>query len=138
MACKKKDIIICHQYSKDLKMWVIYQSTNLGKSSTKIAKSLDMNFWVLQRVLHTWKEISEVCQDRTCAGSGGLCNVNPLIFRANRYVLWGELKNLVFEDEKGIFLRNNFGTAKSCNAALSCADSNGEGRHSKGGAGCNG
>jgi hypothetical protein len=105
MACKKKDIIICRQYSKDLKMWVIYQSTTLGKSSTKIAKSLGMNFWVVQRVLHTWKEISEVCRDRTRTGSGGLCNVNPLIFRANRYVLWGELKNPAFEDEKGIFFK---------------------------------
>jgi transposase len=61
MARKKKDIIIRHQYSKDLKRQVIYQSTTLGKSSTKIAKSLDMNIRVVQRVLHTWKEIGEVC-----------------------------------------------------------------------------
>jgi hypothetical protein len=47
--------------------------------------------------------------------SGSLCNVNLLIFRASRYVLWGEIKNLTFEDEKGNFLRNDFGTAKSCN-----------------------
>jgi hypothetical protein len=69
--------------------------------------------------------------------SGGLCNANPLIFRANRYVLWGEIKNLAIEDEKGKISQNDFSTAKSCNAALACADSNGEGRHGKGGAGCN-
>jgi hypothetical protein len=40
--------------------------------------------------------------------------VNPLIFRANRYVLWGEIKFLAFEDEKGKILRNDFSTAKSC------------------------
>jgi hypothetical protein len=40
--------------------------------------------------------------------------VNPLIFRANRYVLWGEIKNLAFEDEKGKISRNDFSTAKSC------------------------
>jgi hypothetical protein len=68
IARKKKDIIIHHQYSKDLKRWVIYQSTTLGKSSTKIAKSLNMNVRVVQRVLHTWKEIGEVCWDRTHAG----------------------------------------------------------------------
>jgi hypothetical protein len=42
--------------------------------------------------------------------------VNPQIFRANRYVLWGEIKNLAFEDEKGKFSRNDFSTAKSCNS----------------------
>jgi transposase-like protein len=47
MARKKKDIITRHQYSKDLKRRVIYQSTTLGKSSMKIAKSLDMNVWVV-------------------------------------------------------------------------------------------
>jgi hypothetical protein len=47
--------------------------------------------------------------------SGSLCNANPLIFRASRYVLWGEIKNLAFEDEKGKFSRNDHGTAKSCN-----------------------
>jgi hypothetical protein len=47
--------------------------------------------------------------------SGGLCNANPLIFRANRYVLWGEIKFLAFEDEKGKISGNDFGTAKSCN-----------------------
>jgi hypothetical protein len=41
--------------------------------------------------------------------------VNPLIFRASRYVLWGEIRNLAFEDKKGNFSRNDFGTAKSCN-----------------------
>jgi hypothetical protein len=40
--------------------------------------------------------------------------VNPLIFRASRYVLWGEIKNLAFEDEKGKISRNDFGSAKSC------------------------
>jgi hypothetical protein len=40
--------------------------------------------------------------------------MNPLIFRASRYVLWGEIKNLVFEDKKEIFSRNDFSTAKSC------------------------
>jgi hypothetical protein len=49
--------------------------------------------------------------------SGGLCNANLLIFRASRYVLWGEIKNLAFEDEKGKFSRNDFGTAKSCKIA---------------------
>jgi hypothetical protein len=29
-------------------------------------------------------------------------------------VLWGETKNLAFEDKKGKFLRNDFSTAKSC------------------------
>jgi hypothetical protein len=41
--------------------------------------------------------------------------VNPLIFRANRYILWGEIKNLAFEDKKGKISRNDFSTAKSCN-----------------------
>jgi hypothetical protein len=41
--------------------------------------------------------------------------VNPPIFRASRYVLWGEIKNPAFEDKKDFFSRNDFGTAKSCN-----------------------
>jgi hypothetical protein len=44
--------------------------------------------------------------------------VNPLIFRASRYVLWGEIKNLAFEDKKEFFSRNDFGTAKSCKFLL--------------------
>jgi hypothetical protein len=50
--------------------------------------------------------------------SGGLCNANPQILRASRYVLWGEIKNLAFEDEKGKFSKNDFGTAKSCKDTL--------------------
>jgi hypothetical protein len=41
--------------------------------------------------------------------------VNPLIFRASRYTLWGEIKNLALEDKKEFFSINDFGTAKSCN-----------------------
>jgi hypothetical protein len=35
--------------------------------------------------------------------SGSLCDVNPVVFGAGGYVLWGEIKNLAFEDKKNFF-----------------------------------
>ena len=68
MSHKKREISICCYYSRDLKRRIIYQSTVLGKGTTKIAKSLDINLRVVQRVMLTWNEIGEVCRDRTRNG----------------------------------------------------------------------
>jgi transposase len=50
-------------YSKDLKEQVIYQRLTLGKSTTEIAKDLDMSLRIIQRVLKVYEEIGEVVKD---------------------------------------------------------------------------
>jgi len=52
-------------YSRDLKRIVIYQRHVLAKKPTEIAIDLDIPLRVVQRVIKTWKNIGEVCQDRT-------------------------------------------------------------------------
>src|SRR6266481_6328366 len=53
-----------HQhYSTDLKERVIYQQFTLGKSTTEIAKDLDMLLWVVQRVLKLYEVIGEAVKD---------------------------------------------------------------------------
>ena len=60
---------IRHQYSRDLKKRVIYQAFTLRKlNTTQIAIDLDMPAHVVQRVMKTWREIGEVCRDRSCFG----------------------------------------------------------------------
>jgi hypothetical protein len=52
----------------------------------------------IQVVQNLWETNSLVL-----LSSGSLCDVNPLIFRASRYVLWGEIENLAFKDKKIFF-----------------------------------
>jgi hypothetical protein len=51
--------------------------------------------------------------------SGSLCDVNPLIFRASRYVLWGEIKTLAFEDKKDFFSRMTLVLQRAVNTYVS-------------------
>jgi hypothetical protein len=76
---------------------------------------------ILEGLEHTkiYTGSSESLTDQFFGAVVFTCNVNPLIFIANRYVLWGEIKNLAFEDKKGKFSRNDFSTAKSYKEAAS-------------------
>jgi hypothetical protein len=88
MARKKKEPAVRRRYSKDLKRRVIYQSTILGKSTMKIAKSLDMNIRVVQRVVLTWDEIGEVCRDRTRLGRAPLMTAASVDVSTLHPLLW--------------------------------------------------
>lgn len=68
MPRKKPVTVSRNHYSKDLKRRIIYQAYTLGKKTTEIAIDLNMHVRVVQRVKKTWKEIGEVCRDRTYIG----------------------------------------------------------------------
>ena len=53
-------------------MRVIYQALTLKKKTTRIAIDLDIPLRVVQRVLRSWREIGEVCKDRTVVGRAPL------------------------------------------------------------------
>ena len=57
------------QYSRDLKDVVVYQANTLNKSTTAIAKDLNMPLRVVQRVLKIWNEIGEAV-DVSCRAKG--------------------------------------------------------------------
>lgn len=84
MVRHKKDIPTRRHYSKDLKRRVIYQAFTLQKKTTKIAKSLDIDLRVVQRVLQTWREIGEVCQDRARLGRAPI--MSPGSIEVSEYV----------------------------------------------------
>ena len=52
----------CH-YTRDLCEHVLYQHNILGKTTTDIARDLDISLHVVQRTLQVWKEISDVLRD---------------------------------------------------------------------------
>ena len=52
-----------HHYWQDLKQHVIYQWFTLDKSTTGIAKDLDMSLWVVQRILKLYEEIGDMVKD---------------------------------------------------------------------------
>jgi hypothetical protein len=68
MPRKRPLLPLRQQYSRDLKMRVIYQAYTLRKSSEDIAIDLNMPLRVVQRVKKTWAEIGEVCHDRRHKG----------------------------------------------------------------------
>lgn len=72
MPRKRASTVVRRHYSKDLKQRVIYQAFTLNKPTTEIAISLDMPLRVVQRVIHTWQEIGEVCRDRRHIGRAPL------------------------------------------------------------------
>lgn len=72
MPRKRKSVPIRRSYSRDLKRRVIYQAEILGLSSTEISISLDMPLRCVQRVRRNWREIGEVCMDRTYIGRAPL------------------------------------------------------------------
>lgn len=55
-------------YSRDLKLRVVYQKFTLGYATTKIAINLQMDLRVVQRVLKTYKDTGDVCENRTGMG----------------------------------------------------------------------
>ena len=57
------------QYSRDLKDVVVYQANTLNKSTTAIAKDLDMPLCIVQCVLKIWNEIGEAV-DVNCRAKG--------------------------------------------------------------------
>ncbi|KAF8132673.1 hypothetical protein K438DRAFT_1998445 [Mycena galopus ATCC 62051] len=59
MPRKRPLIPLRQQYSRDLKMRVIYQAYTLRKRSEDIAIDLNMPLRVVQRVKKTWAEIGE-------------------------------------------------------------------------------
>lgn len=59
-------------YSRDLKERVVYQAYTLNKRTTAIAIDLDIPLRVVQRVLRSWREVGEVCKDRTVMGRAPL------------------------------------------------------------------
>ena len=50
-------------YTRDLRDRVLYQHNILGKTTTNIARDLDISLHVVQRTLQVWKEISDVLRD---------------------------------------------------------------------------
>lgn len=48
------------KYSKDIKEVVIYQSQTLERSTTQIAKDLNIPLRVVQRILSVWREFGQV------------------------------------------------------------------------------
>ena len=59
----------CHQYSRDLNDVGVYQANTLNKSTTAIAKDLNMPLHVVQHVLKIWNEIGEAV-DVNCRAKG--------------------------------------------------------------------
>jgi transposase-like protein len=72
MPRKKNPFPIRKQYSRDLKKRVVYQAFMLEKTTTEISTDLDIPLRVVQRVLKCWREIGEVCKDRTRMGRAPL------------------------------------------------------------------
>ncbi|KAF8589087.1 hypothetical protein K439DRAFT_1612985 [Ramaria rubella] len=65
----------CHLYSKDLEERVVYQCYTLCRSTTVIAKELDMSFCVIQHVLY--EEIGAVVKNPGLyAKKGRACLLN--------------------------------------------------------------
>ena len=72
MPRKKTPYPTRQQYSRDLKKRVVYQAFTLEKTTTEISIDLDIPLRVVQRVLKCWREIGEVCKDRTRMGHSPL------------------------------------------------------------------
>ncbi|KAF8236349.1 hypothetical protein L208DRAFT_1528436, partial [Tricholoma matsutake] len=67
-------------YSRDLKKRVVYQAFTLEKTTTEISINLDIPLRVVQCVLKCWKEIGEVCKDRTRMGCTPLMKPDEVKF----------------------------------------------------------
>jgi hypothetical protein len=69
-------------YTRVHKELVIYQFYTLGRTTTQIAIDLRMKLRSVQRTIHMWNEIGEVCRDRKYKGrtplmSAGAIDVRP-------------------------------------------------------------
>ena len=69
---RKRNLNCVRAYHLDLKKRVVYQVYTLGMSTTEVSISLNMPLRVVQRVLKTWREIGEVCRDRSGLGRAPL------------------------------------------------------------------
>jgi hypothetical protein len=58
---------------------VVYQAFTLGKTTTEISIDLDIPVRVVQRVLKCWREIGEVCKDRTRMGRAPLMSQEAIM-----------------------------------------------------------
>lgn len=77
---RKKNLFPTRQhYSRDLKRRVVYQAFTLGKTTTEISIDLDIPVRVVQRVLKCWREIGEVCKDRTRMGRAPLMSQEAIM-----------------------------------------------------------
>lgn len=80
MPRKKNPSPIRKQYSRDLKKHIVYQAFTLEKTTTEISIDLDIPLRVVQRVLKCWREIGEVCKDRTRMGHAPLMKPDGVKF----------------------------------------------------------
>jgi hypothetical protein len=64
MPHKRPHTPICTSYSRVHKQLVIYQFHTLGRTTTQITIDLKMSLRRVQRVIHMWNKIGEMCQDR--------------------------------------------------------------------------
>src|SRR5882672_4906903 len=53
----------CHLYSTDLKQCVVHQHYTLSKSTTEIAKDLNISLHIVQHILPIYEEIGAVVKD---------------------------------------------------------------------------
>lgn len=106
-------------YSRDLKLAVIHQTYILGYKSTRIAVELDIPLRVVQRIRQNWKELRDVCKERSRIGRSPLispgsckvcCSSRPLILNRSwqlpAYVCpnWTFSGHLLGWDTRGIIL----------------------------------
>ena len=78
----------CCHYTWDLRERVLYQHNILGKTTTDIARDLDISLHIVQRTLQVWKEIGDVLWDQKDYSKRGrptvmdpiACNVRLSLF----------------------------------------------------------
>lgn len=50
------------RYSRDLRQRVVHQRFKLHRQTAQISADLDMSLRVVERILHLWREIGDVCR----------------------------------------------------------------------------
>lgn len=88
MPRKRPHTPIRTSYSRVHKQLVIYQFHTLGRTTTQIAIDLKMSLRSVQRVIHMWNEIGEVCRDRKYKGRTPLMSAAAINVRGYSLLLY--------------------------------------------------